>query len=298
MIINVVGPFEVNAPFATEIAFAKGLRGIGHTVVEFDPNTDNPDVMDRSADTTIVFKSALTHNDSLRGLRNVVLFQPDDPRFPHIQGMLDEMRPYTNKLLLFRSLRPGAPEDHAPFAGRDWRIGSISVTADPELYRPLERPKVIDFCFIGSLSDPRCHWQRHEMIGWLADRGYRVHAEHTRDMARMMELINSSRVVLNHSAEPGELTFGKGLGYQCRHFEVGFAGGCLLSNRVLVGSHSPPVQGFCEFDSWADFREKAVWLIENELARAHYARSLAVDVFVNHRPTLRAKELISTLEWL
>lgn len=297
MIINIVGPFQVNAPFATEIAFAKGLRGLGHTVVEFDPNVDSPDVMDRSADTTIVFKSALAHNESLRGLRNVVLFQPDDPRFPHIQGMLDEMRPYTNKLLLFRALRPVA-EDNAPFQGRDWRIGSISVTADPDLYRPLDRKKVIDFCFVGSLGDPRCHWQRHEMIGWLQDNGYRVHAEHTRDMTRMMEIINSSKVVLNHSAEPGESTFGQGLGYQCRHFEAGLAGACLLSNRVIVGSRSPDVRGFCEFSSWADFKEKAVWLMGSETTRDYFAGWLGHDVFTNHRPTVRAKELISTLEWL
>lgn len=297
MKINVVGPFQVNAPFATEIAFSKGLRQIGHEVVEFDPNVDSPDVMDRQADFTLVFKNALQHNDRLLGLKNVVLYQPDDLRFPHIQAMVSEMRRYSDHLITFRKI-PEAEIDVRYFLRQ---IGfkstsPLAVTADPDIYYPEEVEKDVDFCFVGSMGDMRCHWQRHSMVEMLRIKGYKVLYGQTQDLDEIRRAYNRSKVVINHASD-NQLPFGLGYGYQCRHFEVGLTRGCLLSNQVL--DDDPQfIENFVRFGGDQEFRELADMLIADDEWRDIMSSKLYDEVMERHSPAVRARQLVEILERL
>lgn len=292
MKINVIGPFTVNAPFATEIAFSKGLRANGHQVVEYDPNVDSVDVLERDADFTLVFKTALDHNDILLEMPNVVLYQPDDVRFPHIQQMLVQMRRYSEHLLVFRKIGTIPEQLH----WLDFKtIHTLPVTSDPDIYYPVECEKDIDFCFIGSLGSYSAHWQRHEMIDVLKAEGHNVIWGSTQDVSVIRQMYNRAKVVLNHASDES-LPFGQGYGYQCRHFEAGMTRSCLLSNREL--EEDILIRSFVRFIDKADLISLAKELMDSEATRKMMANLLYDEVMEKHHPVVRAKELTDILESL
>lgn len=249
MKLNLIGPFQVNAPFGTEIAFAKGLRQLGVTVVEIDPNVDTRlNSLHDGADATIVFKSCVGHEEELRNsLPPVIVYQPDDARFPHIREMMMLMRGYSDLFLSFD--RYGA--DVAKTMG--YRVAEeLLLTADPELYSPSPSPieRDIDVSFIGSLGDPVAHASRRKMCTLVQNeaikRGWKTHFEQTQDIQRVVDIYRRSKVVLNHATDVGQ-PFGFGFGLQCRHFEVSMTGTCLLSNSRPLSLISPYFG--LEFDS-------------------------------------------------
>lgn len=292
MKLNLIGPFKVNAPFATEIAFAKGLRANGHTVVEFDPNLDDPAAIDRDADFTVVFKTALRHNDHLLGLRNVVLYQPDDLRFSHIREMVLMMRRYSEHLIVFRDYGEGFPPETNEFN----TVSVLPVTADPDLYyhEPFTE-RDIDFCFIGSLGSS-AHWQRLRMRAILESLGHRVVFGSTNDVSVIRRMYGRSKIVVNHASDE-DLPFGSGYGYQCRHFEVGMTRSCLLSNFVL-DDVPKLIDGYVPFRDEAQFIDRAQHLLEDGLLREHYSSALYSDVITRHSPSVRAGQLVRILEIL
>jgi len=290
MKINIIGPFTVNAPFASEIAFSKGLRAIGHQVVEYDPNIDSVDLLARDADFTLVFKTALDHNDILLEMPNVILYQPDDVRFPHIQQMLVQMRQYSEHLLLFRKIDT-IPEQLGRLAFKT--IHTLLMTADPDIYYPVECEKDIDFCFIGSLGS-HAHWQRHEMIEALQAEGHNVVWGSTQDISVIRQMYNRAKVVLNHASDES-LPVGQGYGYQCRHFEAGMTRSCLLSNMEL---EEDTLKSFVRFVDKADLISLARELMDSEATRKMMANLLYDEVMEKHHPVVRAKELTNILESL
>ncbi len=235
MKFNLVGPFVVNAPFGTEIAFAKGLRKIGHEVFEVDPNIDvEMRGLQNTADATIVFKSCVGSEKYLKSLRHpIVVYQPDDARFPHIRQMMLMMRDFANLFLSF--------DDHGTQVAKTmgYRASeTLLLTADHELYCPSPEPieRDIDVSFIGSLGDPVAHASRRKMCQIVLEeakrRGWRVYFNQTQDIPTVVDVYRRSKVVLNHATDVGQ-AFGTGFGLQCRHFEVGMTETCLLSNSII-----------------------------------------------------------------
>lgn len=241
--LNLVGPFLVNAPFGTEIAFAKGLRRIGHEVIEVDPNVDlEMRGLRNDADATVVFKSCVGAERFLKSLRHpIVVYQPDDARFPHIRQMILGMREYADLFLSF--------DDHGAEVARSmgYRAAeTLLLTADDELYCPSPVPieRDIDVSFIGSMGDPVAHASRRRMCeivvreakrnGWkcVFTGGIYPGDVHKDGMgADIVEIYRRSKVVLNHATDVGQ-PFGAGYGLQCRHFEVAMTKTCLLTNHV------------------------------------------------------------------
>jgi hypothetical protein len=292
MIINIVGPHIVNSPFATELAFIKGLVEIGHKVVPFDPNVESPDVLDRNADYTLIFKNALSHNDVVCSLGpKVVVYQPDDLRFSHVKNMVSEMRKYSSRLITFRKYK----DNFGFIDGLELtQFEELAVTANPDVYYKKDLEKDIDFCFVGSLGDPASHWQRIRMIDLLSKNGYNTFACETRDIEFIRNILSRSKVVLNHASD-SSLPFGQGYGYQCRHFEAAMAECCLLSNSILDDEYT--IENFVRFCSFKDFFEKAIMLIDSgEKYRADIAKSFKEEVMVNHSPKIRAQQLVNILE--
>lgn len=254
MKLNLIGPFVINAPFGTEIAFAKGLRRLGHEVVEVDPNVDR-DMrgMRNDFDVTVVFKSCVGSERYLKSLRHpIVVYQPDDARFRHITEMIVMMREYADLFLSFdgngarvaKLLRYRAAEP-------------LLLTADDELYCPsptsIERD--IDVSFIGSLGDPVAHASRRRMIQVVQDEaercGWKTHWEVSQDIDHVRDVYRRSKVVLNHATDVGQ-AFGYGYGYQCRHFEVGMTKTALLTNELLPDATIGSLNDWNSFNSEAD----------------------------------------------
>ncbi len=247
MILNLVGPFIVNAPFGTEIAFAKGLRRIGHEVIEIDPNRDlEMRGLRNDADATVVFKSCVGAERFLRSLTHpIVVYQPDDARFPHIRQMMLDMRSYADLFLSF--------DDHGAALAKTmgYRAAeTLLLTADDELYCPSPAPieRDIDVSFIGSLGDPVAHASRRrmcEIVGREARRrgwnfiltGGIYPGDRPKDGlgADTVEIYRRSKVVLNHATDVGQ-PFGYGYGLQCRHFEVAMTATPLVSNMLYDSS--------------------------------------------------------------
>jgi hypothetical protein len=301
--LNVVGPCIVNAPFATELAFVFGLQQLGYQVTTFDPNVESPDVLDRDADFTIVFKTALQHNAVLKTLSHpVVLYQPDDIRFPHIKQMIREMREYSEHLITFRHIsRTDDPDEWALIDDLGFKTREhLMVTAHPDVYHPPyeEVVKDIDFCFIGSIGDHSCHWQRLHMVNLLRSAGWRVLCGQTQDIDLILSSMARSRVVLNH-ASGTDIPFGVGQGYQCRHFEVGYTGAALLSNRIHgegPANHGMRgIENFVRFDGDESLLQRAAELIHGSTWR-DLGERLRREVRDNNSPFVRACQLTSILE--
>lgn len=293
MILNLIGPFVVNAPFGTEIAFAKGLRRIGHSVVEVDPNVDKTmDGLDWRADATVVFKSCCGAEQSLTRLNGpVVVYQPDDARFDHIRGMIASMRLYSDLFLSFDSFGVVVAKTMGYRAAE-----TLLLTADDELYSPspeqIERD--IDVSFIGSLGDPVAHASRRKMIEIVRReaprRGWKTWFGQTQDLDQLVDVYRRSKVVLNHATDVGQ-KFGTGFGLQCRHFEVAMTRTCLFSNETL---NEVPL-GFSRFDS----EQMLVAGLDHLLISGQWegeGRDLYTRVMAAHRPEHRAQQLVSFIE--
>lgn len=245
MRLNLIGPFVVNAPFGTEIAFSKGLRRIGHEVVEVDPNIVGS-MPDPLADVTVVFKSCVGREDEmLTGLEHpIVVYQPDDARFPHIMQMIDRMSEYSDLFLSFDAYGAEVAMERGYRAAQ-----TLLLTADDELYCPSPSPieRDIDVSFIGSLGDPVAHASRRRMCEIVAAeaerRGWKTAFGSCQHIPTVLDIYRRSKVVLNHATDVGQ-GFGQGYGLQCRHFEVAMTKTCLLSN-------SRPLSAMMMMDSFA-----------------------------------------------
>lgn len=317
MIINIIGPFVVNAPFGTEIAFRKGLEAVGCHVNVWDPNTDQrPCVeLDATADATVVFKGCVGRENELdaavsRDTR--ILYQPDDMRFPHIRQLAANMRQFCDHFLSFDESSARIAET---MGYKNCR--KMLVTADPDVYHPddfvkrrnvsaaagqktaiwEERP--IDVCFIGSMGDPVAHASRRRMVqiaeglgkkhGWLV-----VAKEGIRDPETIRQLYCQSKVVINHATDVGQ-GFGSGYGLQCRHFEVALTRTCLLSNRMLgvqLDQHPP----FSVFTDELSFEAALCALVKNDFYRETIAEDLLAWMQIGHLPIHRGVELMRYIE--
>lgn len=238
MKLNLIGPFVVNAPFGSEIAFAKGLRKIGVEVNEVDPNVDREMVgLHNDADATMVFKSCVGAERFLKSLKHpVIVYQPDDARFPHIRQMMVEMREYADLFLSFDDNGAKVAKTMGYRAAE-----TLVLTADPDLYVPDSSiVRDIDVSFIGSLSGPVSHASRRKMcqivdavakqMGWVTCFGEAYFDG--RAGATPVQIYQRSKVVINHATDVGQ-QFGTGFGLQCRHFEVGMTKTAFLSNHLI-----------------------------------------------------------------
>jgi len=293
MKINMIGAFVRNAPFGTEIAFAKGLMDIGVDVAMFDPSRPNDTQRWHILpDATIIFKNAGDFVGMVNPTAPAIVYQPDDVRAPGIENMLKETLEYCQYAFTFDSTGAEVAE----------RLGyekakKLIVTADPSIYRPLSIEKTQDFCFIGSLSNPIMHESRRRMVNILNDAGYSVASGGTFDPHEINKIYNQSRVVLNHACDVGQ-PFGEGWGYQCRHFEAGFSGACLLSNTVLGDEGDGPRQ-FCTFEDGSALLEVAEDLIHGWFDGPIYERQGAAfyqELCEDHLPIHRAEEIVSFIK--
>ncbi len=297
MRLNLVGPFVVNAPFGTEIAFAKGLRRIGHEVIEVDPNLDREMIgLQTDADATVVFKSCVGSERYLHSLRGpVVVYQPDDARFPHIREMMLMMRKHTDLFLSF--------DDHGAQVAKTmgYRAAeTLLLTADDELYCPSPEPitRDIDVCFIGSMGDPVAHASRRrmcEIVKAEADRrGWKFVYGQSQDIPRVLDTYRRSKVVLNHATDVGQ-PFGMGYGLQCRHFEVGMTKTALLTNSIYgINQESArlPFWGFGDVSGLISSLELMLENKEYEIC----ARNLYDSVIQFHKPEHRAAQLVDFVQ--
>ncbi len=296
MMVNLIGPFLVNAPFGTEIAFSKGLKRVGIETVEVDPNIDKEmDGLDQTADATVVFKSCVGSEAHLRRLKGpVVGYQPDDARFPHIRQMMLDMRRYSDLFLSF--------DDHGATVARSmgYRAAeTLLLTADDELYCPSPEPieRDIDVSFIGSLGDPVAHASRRKMLEFVSaeatDRGWNVAFYNTQDIPFIIDTYRRSKVVLNHATDVGQ-PFGWGYGVQCRHFEVGMTRTALLSN-YSYGEFPTALLGslFCDVGTLI---ERVTEYVEGR--RDYEARgTISYDqIRKEHMPEHRAAQLVDFIK--
>lgn len=293
MKLNLIGPFQVNAPFGTEIAFSKGLKQLGVEVREIDPNvsTECPE----DGDATIVFKSCVgLEKVMLGGGPPVIVYQPDDARFPHIMGMMLTMRKYSELLLSF--------DRHGATVAKNMGYSvaeELLLTADPELYCPSPEPIVrdIDISFIGSLGDPVAHASRRKMCRIVeadaARRGWKFVYAQCQDIPTVLDIYRRSKVVLNHATDVGQ-KFGFGFGLQCRHFEVGMTKTCLLSNQRL-GIDPPEKMPFIQYFDETSLVAQIEYLLEEDNWTFH-ANQLYEDIKLNHMPVHRAGQIVNFVQ--
>lgn len=296
MLFNLIGPFQLNFPFGTEIAFAKGLRRIGHEVCEVDPNIDHElRGVRNDANATVVFKSCVGSERYLKSLRHpIVVYQPDDARFPHIREMMLMMREYADLFLSF--------DDHGANAAKTmgYRASeTLLLTADDELYCPSPVPieRDIDVSFIGSLGDPVAHASRRRMCKMVQDKadrmGWKTAFGTTQDIPTILNVYRRSKVVLNHATDVGQ-PFGWGYGIQCRHFEVGMTKTTLLSNYSYVDETVNPFGGqlcshFCDEQTLI---ERLTKFIEGERDHGSRAAISYDQIRKHHMPEHRAVQLV------
>lgn len=304
MRLNLVGPFVVNAPFGTEIAFAKGLRRLGHEVVEVDPNVDKVmGQLDMTADATVIFKTCCGAEWRLNELRHPkIVYQPDDARFPHIRQMMLMMREVGVDLLL--SFDGNGAEVARTMGYR--AAETLLLTADDELYCPSPEPveRNIDVSFIGSLGDPVAHASRRRMCQIVQSegrvRGWRTVFTQCQDIPTVLDIYRRSRVVLNHATDVGQ-PFGYGFGFQCRHFEVGMTNTPLLTNELLPDATVGRLDGnWNSFNSEQDLINQleimlsggpSVEALQKEMPTAAFA-----EIQRKHLPQHRAAKLVEFIE--
>lgn len=294
MILNLVGPFIVNAPFGTEIAFSKGLRQIGHAVHEIDPNIDREMVgLQNTADATVVFKSCVGAEKYLRSLKHpIIVYQPDDARFSHIREMMVMMKTYADYMLSFDQFGT----DVARMMGYK-AAETLLLTADPDLYCPSPEPveRDIDVSFIGSLGDPIAHASRRAMCHYVQAesdlRGWKTVFTQCQDIPTVLDVYRRSKVVINHATDVGQ-SFGHGFGIQCRHFEVGMTRTAFLSNQLM--DRSP-----FEFPTYYD-RDSLIAQISSIVSSKNAWEAVADDLYgeimTNHTPLVRSIQLVDFIE--
>jgi hypothetical protein len=286
MRILLVGAFIRNHPFGTEIAFKKGFERIGgHEVFVYDPSSLACRMPPKDVDVTVVFKCMDDWSPVDRCSGKKVVYQPDDMRYPHIKELMREARKHCDYALTYDNKAVELCKEEFGFLEAERML----LTADDELYRPMNVPKTMDFCFIGNMSHPTNHASRRRVLQLLGDAGYKVgYAEGIFDVEKIANLYNSSKVVVNHATDVGQ-PFGFGYGYQCRHFEVGLTKSCMLSNTVI--GDDGIVCGFSTFSSDEELLDKAKWFIENESSREDFAIALNFDIIHHHLPQHRAKQM-------
>lgn len=300
MKLNLIGPFQVNAPFGTEIAFAKGLKKLGFRdgldLNCVDPNLGPMVMLDSLADATIVFKSCCGREDELSHLQGpVIVYQPDDARFPHIMGMMLMMRKYSELFLSF--------DRHGATVAKNMGYSvaeELLLTADHELYCPSDEPhpRDIDISFIGSLGDPIAHASRRKMCRIVeaeaARRGWKFVYAQCQDIPTVLDVYRRSKVVLNHATDVGQ-KFGFGFGLQCRHFEVGMTKTCLLSNQRL-GIDGPEKMPYVQYFDETSLISQLEYLLEHRDIYSFHANQLYEDIRLNHMPVHRAGQIVNFVQ--
>lgn len=286
MKFNLIGPFIRNAPFGTEIAFAKGLEKDGHTVFRIEPESNRQDI-NTSVDATIIFKDAdQTTKDIISKISGLkIVYQPDDLRFTHIQQMMRDMRSVCDRAFVFDYTGIDLAKD----------LGYINperllLTADNELYKHIPNmQKDLDVCFVGSLTGGANHASRRKMVDIVSKmKGIRFGvASDLYDIGEIVRIYNRSKIVLNHATDVGQ-PFGFGYGYQCRHFEAGFTEACILSNKISECD----ITWFPQFDSEQMLIEHINYLLKNDDTRKGYAQKLYDDLYAHHLPIDRAKQIV------
>lgn len=288
MRLNLVGAFKRNYPFGTEIAFLRGFQALPeHQVTVIDTSYEG-EIWDYDADLTLVFKwidrpEYWKHLASCTGKK--VVFQPDDLRFPHIVDMMREMRKFCDFALTF-------DENGARLAGEMGyrKAAKLLVTADPGLYRPLNLRRDIDVSFVGSLSGGPNHQSRMEMCQLITEQFpqlRKVFLSDVYNIEKIVEIYNRSKIVVNHATDTGQ-GFGFGHGFQCRHFEVGMTGTCLLSNSV-IGDNS--LNNFVKFSD----RQTLLGAIDSILFHEDWewmGTHLRDEIMKGHSPLHRANQIL------
>jgi Glycosyl transferases group 1/DUF based on E. rectale Gene description (DUF3880) len=288
MHMNIVGAFLRNAPFGTEIAFAKGLREYGIQVNAIDDSVLGQK-WNYDADVTLVFKTMQRYWTDLAQCGGIkIVYQPDDMRFPHIQKMMRDMRDYCSYALTFDD--DGAKK--AMEMGYK-KAKRLLLTADPDLYRPWHKKvdlKPIDVCFVGSLTQGANHRSRVRMLELLKEtKLFKVgYMSDMFDIRRIVDAYTHSKIVLNHATDVGQ-PFGHGYGYQCRHFEAGFTRACVLSNVV---DNENAIKNFETFSSEQELVHKCNILLQYENRREQLAEGLFQELNKSHRPVHRAQEIV------
>ena len=285
---NLVGAFRRNFPFGTEIAFKKGLERLGETVNTIDPCYPNQ-VFDEAADVTLVFKciDPGPYLDALKRLGGIkIVYQPDDLRLSYIEQSMKEVAEYCQFALVFDS-------DGAKIASTlGYKIAEhLLLTADDTLYRRIPGiQKDIDVCFIGHFGPGPHHKSRTRMIEIVSKmKGIKFIAHMgLYDIAKLNEIYNRSKIVLNHATDVGQ-AFGTGYGYQCRHFEAGFTGACVLTNKVL---NNDIIKNIVCFESENSLVENIRFLIQNTSERVGWGEGLYEEMIGSHKPEHRAQQLI------
>lgn len=284
---NLVGAFKRNFPFGTEIAFAKGLREAGEWVTTVDPSYPNQQ-FDSLADVTVVFKwlddgpykDALAHLDGVK-----IIYQVDDLRFPHIQKMMSEMLSLCPYALTF-------DESGAILARKlGYRHAQkLLLTADPDIYHPINCAKPIDVIFVGSLTNGPNHESRRHMVEIVKklNKKFVVMSE-IFDISKVCRLYNQSKIILNHATDVGQ-GFGHGYGYQCRHFEAGMTKSFVLSNRIDTRFELDYVD---TFGSPSELEDKIIRHLNDGRQIKEWAEKLHEEIHAYHLPIHRAREMIS-----
>lgn len=286
---NLIGAFVRNNPFGTEIAFRKGLERIGETVRVFDPSAPDKLIqLDPYADATVIFKwldpSPLrTMLRSGFGGKKIV-YQVDDLRFPHIKQMMQSMRDVCTAALTF--------DNDGAMLAREYgykHAQRLLLTADNTLYRRKgDVEKDIDVSFIGSLSHGANHASRMKMIQIVQSLGLKFVVKNEMfDIDAICDIYNRSKIVLNHATDVGQ-PFGHGFGYQCRHFEAGFSGACVLSNEI---DNENVLQNIVTFNDENSLRDVIQDLLSNNIGRSFFARDLYEELWKSHLPEHRARDM-------
>lgn len=251
-----------------------------------DPSYPNQ-LFDMTADVSLVFKwlEPGVYRETWKQLDGPkIVYQVDDLRFPHIKQMMQEMRPFCDHALTF-------DEDGARLA-KEYGYKSakrLLLTADNQLYRPLGLEKDIDVSFVGSLSYGENHRSRMKMLQIVKAMGLKVVvANELFDIPKINEIYNRSKIVLNHATDVGQ-RFGHGYGYQCRHFEAGFAGACVLSNVVDNDSELKALHFFEDERSLVD---KVRELVDDSDLTSLSGAALYDEMMFCHTPEMRARQLI------
>jgi len=293
---NIIGAFIRNDPFGTEIAFRKGLERIGETVNAWDPSRlDERNKFDPDADFTLIFKwlddGVLRESLVKKCGGKKILYQVDDLRFPHIKQMMQGMLDTCDHALTF-------DEDGAKLALEyGYKTAKrILLTADNQLYKPIPGTvKDIDVSFIGSLTGGDNHKSRVKMLELVRGiKGVRMaFGNEVFDIPKINDIYNRSKIVLNHATDVGQ-PFGHGYGYQCRHFEAGFAGSLVLSNAIDNDNTLKNILTFSDEKELVDTVEMLIkgnglpeWELKNR------GRLLYEELMFSHTPEHRAGELLT-----
>lgn len=294
---NIVGAFIRNNPFGTEIAFRKGLERIGETVNAWDPSVmSDLNKFDPDADVTLIFKwldPGVFRDNMVRNFRGKkIIYQVDDLRFPHIKTMMQEMRQVCDHALTFDSDGARLAKEYGYRSAQ-----RMLLTADNLLYRHIPgMQKDIDVSFIGSLSSGPNHASRTKMLKIVQKMGLKlVVANEIFDIGKICEIYNRSKVVLNHATDVGQ-PFGHGFGYQCRHFEAGFSGACVLSNVIDNDDALKHIYTFCD-------EKSLVMNLENLTRNSAYdpvwdGQQLLQELNQSHLPEHRAREMVKFVQSL